>query len=147
MRCNRFCFARSLQHEQLRQDGNRLKPDRKGPKNLQPISFVPSAFPVCASYLIHSVFIWKQDRQHRARAQQVLDLECIQVRVMSRLIIVQHQVYGIRRRRDEDDLEDGVIERIGFIEGPEQIHIASYVNGEVEELTFERDTGGGLRKG
>jgi hypothetical protein len=37
---------------------------------------------------------------------------------MSRLEVVEHQVYGVRGRADEDDFEDGVVERIGLVKGP-----------------------------
>jgi hypothetical protein len=35
-------------------------------------------------------------------------------------VVIQHEVYGIRRRADKDNLEDGVVERCasGDIKGP-----------------------------
>lgn len=37
---------------------------------------------------------------------------------MRGLEVVQHEVYRIRRCADEDDLEDGVVKRVGVVEGP-----------------------------
>jgi hypothetical protein len=56
---------------------------------------------------------------------------------MSRFIVVKHQIDGIGRRADEYDLEDGVVERFGFVEGPEQVDVPGNVDDEIEELRFE----------
>jgi hypothetical protein len=37
---------------------------------------------------------------------------------VGRFEIVEHEVYGVRGRADEDNLEDGVVERLGLVEGP-----------------------------
>jgi len=38
MSCYRFCFSRSLQHEELWKDCDRFKPDGEGPEDLQRVS-------------------------------------------------------------------------------------------------------------
>ena len=60
---------------------------------------------------------------------------------MGGLVVVEHQVDGVRGSTDEDDLENGVVERLGLVEGPEKIDVARNVYDEVEELRLERDTG------
>jgi hypothetical protein len=53
--------------------------------------------------------------------------------------IVEHEVYGVRGRADEDNLEDGVVERLGLVEGPQQIDVSCEVDDEVQELRLERN--------
>lgn len=59
---------------------------------------------------------------------------------MCRLVVVEHEVDGVGRSADEDDLEDGVVERLGFVEGPEEVDVTREVDDQVEELRLERDT-------
>jgi hypothetical protein len=51
--------------------------------------------------------------------------------------VVEHQVHGVARGRDKDDLEDGVVEGAGQVEGPQEVEVARDVDEEVEELRFE----------
>ena len=57
------------------------------------------------------------------------------------LVVIQHQVYGVGRRYNEDDLENSVVETCGFVKGPEQVEVPSYVDSEVEKLRFKRYAG------
>jgi hypothetical protein len=89
------------------------------------------------TYLGERVLVREQDRQHRARANQVLHLEGVEVRVVRGLVVVEHEVDGVGRGADEDDFEDGVVERAGRVEGPEKVDVSRHVYDEVEELRFE----------
>lgn len=59
----------------------------------------------------------EQQCQDHADSKQVLDLEGIDIGVMSRLVIVEHEVDDVGGRADEKQLECGQVQRIG--QGPE----------------------------
>jgi hypothetical protein len=63
-----------------------------------------------------------------------LHLECVEIWVVGGLVVVEHEVDGVRGGADEDDLEDGVVERAGRVEGPEKVDVSRHVYDEVEEL-------------
>jgi hypothetical protein len=63
---------------------------------------------------------------------------------VSWLVVVEHEVYGVRGRADEDDLEDGVVERFRCVESPYKINVSCKVDNQVEELRLERDAGRAL---
>jgi hypothetical protein len=64
---------------------------------------------------------------------------------MCGLVVVEHEVDGVRGGADENDLEDSVVEGAGLVEGPQQVDVSREVDNEVEELRLERDTGRALR--
>lgn len=64
---------------------------------------------------------------------------------MRRLEVVEHKVYGVGGCADEDDFEDGVVERLGFVEGPQEVDVPREIHNEVKELRFEGDTGRALQ--
>jgi hypothetical protein len=68
-----------------------------------------------------------------------LHFERVEIRVVGGLVIIEHKVDGIGRSADEDDLEDGVVECLALIEGPEEIDVSRHVYDEVEKLRLERD--------
>ena len=47
------------------------------------------------------VSVREQNRQERATAQQVLHLQGINVWIMRRFIVIQHEIYGICLRTEE----------------------------------------------
>lgn len=102
MGSDRFCFAGSLQHEQLWQYGNALEPQREGPEDFR-----------------DGPLVWEDDGQNSGTTQQVGYTERIEVRIMSWLVVVQHDVESICGRTQEDDLEDGVPRTV--CKGPENI--------------------------
>ena len=104
MRRNRLRLPRPLQHEQLRQHRDALQPDRKTPQDLG-----------------EGVFLREEEGEHGGAAEQVEDLEGVEVRVVRGLVVVQHQVDGVGGGGDEDDLEDRVPGRVG--EGPEEVWV------------------------
>lgn len=53
---------------------------------------------------------------------------------MGGLVVVKHEVDGVRGAADEDDLENGVVERLGLVKGPEKVDVARDIYDEVEEL-------------
>lgn len=61
----------------------------------------------------------EQQCQDHANSKQVLDLEGIDIGIMSGFVIVQHEIDDVPRRADEKQLECGKVQRIG--KGPEQI--------------------------
>ena len=65
-----------------------------------------------------------------------MHLERVLIGIVCRLIIVEHEVYNVGLRADEDDFEDGIPHVFGRV-GPEEVEVAGYVDGEVEELGFE----------
>jgi hypothetical protein len=52
-------------------------------------------------------------------------------------VVVEHQVDGVSRGANEDNLENGVVEVLRVVERPEQVDVASDVNEEVQELRLE----------
>jgi hypothetical protein len=60
---------------------------------------------------------------------------------VGRFEIVKHEVDRVCRGADEDNLENGVVERLGVVEGPEQVDISGEVNNQVQELRLERNAG------
>jgi hypothetical protein len=89
------------------------------------------------AYLGCRVFVGEKDRQYGACAQQVLHFEGIEVRIVGRLEVVEHEVYGVRRCTDEHNLEYGVVERMGVVEGPQEVDVSSKVHNQVQELRLE----------
>lgn len=49
--------------------------------------------------------MWEEKGQNCADAQEILDLEGVQIRIMRRLVIVEHEVDDITRRPNEEKLE------------------------------------------
>jgi hypothetical protein len=90
--------------------------------------------PVSSTHLGQRVFVRKQYREHRACTNQILHLERVQVRIVGGLVVVEHQINGVCGSADEDDLEDGVVECRGRVEGPEEVYVSRYVYDEIEEL-------------
>jgi hypothetical protein len=102
MRRNSFRLARSLQHKQLWQNGDTFQPDGESPQ-----------------YLDKRVPVGEEDCEKSGTGYQILHFKGILVGVMSGLEVVQHKVDYVGGRADEDDLEDGVVERGWIIECPQ----------------------------
>lgn len=68
-------LASSLQHEELGKNGNRLKPDGKGPKDFG-----------------EGVLVGEDDGQEGSSGEEILDSERINVGVVGWLVCVRHQV-------------------------------------------------------
>lgn len=99
---DRLRLAGPLQHEQLWQDCNRLQPYRKSPQ-----------------YLRNRVLVWKEYCKYCATTQKVAYFKRVEIGVVRRFVVVQHEVECIRGRGEEDDLEHSVPGRVG--ERPEEI--------------------------
>lgn len=146
MRGDGFGLACPLKHEELRKNGHRFEPDGKRPKDLWPslsatlLSFSDPA----VTHLCECVLVREQYRQNCAGSNEVLYFEGIEIGVVGRLVVVKHQVDGVRGAADKDDLEDGVVERFRQVEGPEKVDVSCHVYNEVEELRLERDAGRAL---
>ncbi len=100
------------------------------------VSFI-DAGEVASPYLARRIDVGKEHRQHGARSKQILDLERVLIRVMCRLVVVEHEVNCVCGSSDEHDLEDGVIEVSDLVEGPQEIEVARDVHQEVQELRLE----------
>ena len=120
MRCDRLGLARPLQHEQLRQNGYTLQPNTECPQDLR-----------------DGVFVREEDCHYRREGEEILHLEGIIVGIVCGLVVVEHEIDDVDGGADEEDLEGGVVERAREVECPEQIEVACYIDGEVEELRFE----------
>lgn len=97
-----FCFAGSLQHEQLRQYGDTFEPQGEGPQDLG-----------------NGPFVREHDGQDGGSTQEVRYTESIEVRIMRRLVVVQHDVQCISGRAEKDDFEQGIPSTVG--KSPENI--------------------------
>ena len=53
---------------------------------------------------------------------------------MRRLVVIEHEVDSVGGCADEDDLENGVVERFGFVEGPQQVDVTREIDHQIEEL-------------
>lgn len=103
MRRNRLRLARPLQHEQLRQDGHTLQPNTESPEHLADL-----------------ILVGKKQAEDGRTAEEVLDFEGVDVRVVGGFVVVEHEVEGVGLGGEEEDLEGGVPKRAGG-EGPEDV--------------------------
>lgn len=85
-------LAGALQHEQLRQDGDGLEPDAEGPQDLDRL-----------------VFEGEEERHDGCAHEQVLNTEGVEGRRLRRPVGRRHQVDGVGRGGQEEELEDGVV--------------------------------------
>jgi hypothetical protein len=60
-----------------------------------------------------SIVVGEQQCQDHADSKQVLDLEGINIGVMSGFVIVEHEVDDVGGRADEKELECGQVKRVG----------------------------------
>jgi hypothetical protein len=118
VRSDCLCLACPLQHEQLRQDRDRLKPDGEGPENLALLASPHVKYLVLCSYLWKRVVVWEYKSQHRARAQQVLHLERVEIWVVGGAVVVEHKVDSVGRGGEEDDLEEREVQLRELVKGP-----------------------------
>lgn len=88
MNGNVFCFACSLQDEQLRKNGYGLEPDGKGPYHFQ-----------------DGVLVSQDQRSHKGSSGKVAHLEGVEVFLGCSLVFVGQDVDGVYRRADEKHLE------------------------------------------
>lgn len=65
------------------------------------------------------IVVGKENGQDCADTQEVLDLEGVEIGIMCRLEIVEHEVDDVTRGTDEEKLEGREIQRI--CESPEEI--------------------------
>jgi len=107
--------------------GHGLEVDAKGPDHLEGRVVV---------------LIDEQAGQH-ARAEQVLDREVVEIRVVRLLLrrLEAHDVDDRRRAADEDDLEEGVVQRRKV---PEEVEITAGEDDRVELLRAQRDASAAL---
>lgn len=60
------------------------------------------------SYLRKLVFVGEYDAQNSTSCDQVLNSECVEVGVVGRFVVVEHQIDDIGRSSNKDELECGV---------------------------------------
>lgn len=112
-------LAGALKHEELRKNSHRLKPNGEGPQNFR-----------------DGVVIGEDDGENSSSRKEVLDSEGVDIGIVGRLVGVGHEVDDVTLGAKEHDLEDEVVDAIGF----EEIKIAGDVDKHVECLRLERDT-------
>ena len=92
MRSNGLRFTGPLQHKQLRQDGDALKPDAEGPGDFE-----------------EGVLHGEEDGQDEGEAEEEFNAEGVEVGVVGRLVGARHQVDNVALRGDEEDFKDEVV--------------------------------------
>lgn len=99
VRGNRLGLAGALEHEQLREDGDRLEPDAEGPEDLR-----------------QGVLVGPDQGEGCGGAKEVLDFEGVDVGVVGGFVGVCHEVEDVALAGDEEDLEEDVVEAVGLEE-------------------------------
>ena len=92
-----FGLAGSLQHEELRENGDGLQPDGKRPEDLT-----------------DSILLREKDGENGGSTEEVVDLECIDVGIGGGLVSVGHEVDDVALGANEHDLEEKVVEARGY---------------------------------
>jgi hypothetical protein len=87
-----------------------------------------------ATHLCECVFVWEHYSHDGARANQILDLKCVQVRVVGRFVLVEHEVDDVCGCADEYYFKQCVVETVWVVKGPKQIDVSRKVHDQVEEL-------------
>ena len=57
------------------------------------------------------VFVGEEDGKNGAAAEKILDFEGVDVGVVGGFVVVEHEVDGVGLEAEEEELEDGVVER------------------------------------
>lgn len=91
-----FSLAGSLQHEELRENGDGLQPDGEGPEDFA-----------------DSILLGEQDGENGGSTEEVVDLEGIDVGIGGGLVSVGHEVDDVALGANEHDLEEEVVEARG----------------------------------
>ena len=89
------------------------------------------------------VFVGEEDGDDGGAAEEVFDFEGVDVGVLGRFVVIEHEVEGVGLGGEEEELENGVVEGSGG-EGPEDVEVAGYVDYHVKSLGFEGDAGAAL---
>jgi len=92
-------LAGALEHEELRKNSYRLEPDGEGPQNLG-----------------DGVVIGEDDGEDSSSSEEVLYSEGVDIGIVGRLVGVGHEVDDVTLGAKEHDLEDEVVDAIGFEE-------------------------------
>lgn len=87
-----LCLSGTLNHKQLGQDCGRFEPEGKGPEHLR-----------------DGVFCGADEGEEEGGQEEVFDLEGVNCGVAGGLEVVRHEVEGVGRGRDEEDLHEGVV--------------------------------------
>lgn len=73
-----------------------------------------------AANLGDAIIAWKENCEYRADSEEVLNLESIDIGIMCRFVVVEHQVDDVGRGTDKQKLERGEVQGVG--ERPEKIY-------------------------
>lgn len=114
----------TLEHEELRKNGDRLEPDGEGPHDLPEV-----------------ILVGQEDGECGGESKQVLDLEGVEPGIVGGLVGTDHEVDDVTGGSDEEDLEDDVVVACC----PEEVEIAGDIYDEVDDLRLERDPGATLQ--
>lgn len=69
--------------------------------------------------LRNSVVMWEKQGKQSAEPEEIVNFECVEVGIMSWLVVIKHEIDDVCRRTYEQDLEGSVVERLR--ETPKQI--------------------------
>jgi hypothetical protein len=56
-----------------------------------------------------TIAVGEEQRQNRTDPKEVLDLECVEIGIMGRLVVVEHQINDVGGGSDEQELEGGEV--------------------------------------
>ena len=72
-----------------------------------------------STHLGKLILVWEQDGENSTSTEKILYFEGIDIRIMGWLIVVDHQIDGVCRGREEEQFEGRVPRRVR--KGPEDI--------------------------
>lgn len=58
------------------------------------------------------VVMWEKQGKQSAEPEKIMNFECIEIGVMGWFVVVKHEVDDVCRRRYEQDLKGGIVERL-----------------------------------
>jgi len=115
---NRLRLSSALEHEQLWEDCDGLKPDGEGPEDLGEVELVV-----------------EYEGEDKAGCEEIFDFEGVNGRVMRWSVFELHEIENVAAAADEEELHDRVVYRH---EAEEQVEVTRYEYRHVEHLRFER---------
>lgn len=97
MRCDVLHVLETVDHEQLRQDGQRFQPNTEGPQKVDRVER-----------------FMRDDGSEQRRAIEVIMREGVRLPIETEVVwlLDAHEVYGVGSQADEDDLHDEHVQRL-----------------------------------
>jgi len=97
VRCDVLHVLETVDHEQLRQDGQRFQPNTEGPQKVDRVER-----------------FMRDDGSEQRRAIEVIMREGVRLPIETEVVwlLDAHEVYGVGSQADEDDLHDEHVQRL-----------------------------------